>query len=68
MLEEKYVTVETIDGDTDLANRYLAAGWVLLNVCTGLTTSGAGFHSMLLGWPEGREVVYPSVDLGERLG
>lgn len=69
MLEEKYVAVETIVDDTDLANRYLDAGWVLLNVCTGLNnSSGAGFHSMLFGWPEGREVVHPSVDLGERLG
>ena len=69
MMEERYVVLETIADDTDLANKYLKAGWVLLNVCTGINScTGSGFHSMLLGWPEGKEAVYPRESLGEFLG
>lgn len=69
MMEEKYIELITIADDTYLANKYLDAGWVLLNVCTGHNnSSGEDYHSLLLGWPAGCEVNHPKDDRGYGLG
>lgn len=62
MFEERYVEVVSFANDTHMVNKYLKAGWVLLNVCSGQNDAGVGYHSMLLGWPAGADVVHPKDD------
>ena len=60
MIEGKYCEVVTIVDDSDLANLYLKEGWVILNVCTKMGYDvGYGYHSILLGLPEGKPSVHP---------
>ena len=63
MLEEKYVELIAFADDVYMVNKYLKAGWTLLNVCTAHNNSaGEDYHSMLLGWCGGGEVVHPEDD------
>lgn len=59
----KYADVVEFVDNTYMVRKYVQAGWVILNVCTFVNqATECGYHSVLLGWPEGTPVVTPKDD------
>lgn len=66
MVDKKYIEVVEVQG-SEVINKYLKHGWVLLETCSGNTSDGAGYMFCMLGCPEGIEPKHFTYDLPEFL-